>query len=110
MIADEVLPGRDETIAEGRVWLAFLGRAALDAALAEPLRDRYVRSHEAIAGGIALAQALGQAGPGLDPEREAIALVALADGLTAQILVGIVSHERAAEILRAHVDRIVKQP
>lgn len=109
-IAQEVLPGRPDTIAEQRVWLAFMARASLDPDLAGPIRARYLDSHRGIADGIAAAQALGQAEPDLDPWQEAQALVALVDGLTAQVLVGVITVATAFTILDAHLDRVLPYP
>lgn len=108
-MTEEVLPGRAETVAEERVWLAFMARAALEPDLAEPLRAHYRRSHEAIAEAITIAQSLGQAAPELDIARESHALVALTDGLTAHVLVGILPIEHAIAILDAHLDRLLRR-
>lgn len=109
-IGTEVLPSRPEKVAEERVWLAFMARAALTPGLAEPLRRRYAKSHTAIADMLAIAHALGQTAPGIDPHHEALTLTALADGLSAQILVGILTHEQAVRILHSHLDRVVRYP
>jgi AcrR family transcriptional regulator len=109
-IAQEVLPGRPDTIAEQRVWLAFMARASLDPDLADPIRARYLDSHREIAHGIAAAQALGQAEPDLDPQQEARAFVALVDGLTGQVLVGVLTVAEACTILDTHLDRLISHP
>lgn len=89
--------------AEARVWLAFVAQAAVTPSLAQVLRDSYAGLHELFvrllreaAGNLSSAHA----------EREARALLALTDGLTAHTLIGHLSPAEALGVLDAHVDRL----
>ncbi|WP_433009722.1 TetR/AcrR family transcriptional regulator [Kribbella sp. CA-294648] len=74
----------DESGAEGRIWLAFLARAAVDPALRQIHVDgaNEIREHCRLA--FEYARSLGQVPPSLDAEAEARGLAAFADGLAAQ--------------------------
>ncbi|MEW1632862.1 TetR/AcrR family transcriptional regulator [Streptomyces sp. NPDC093801] len=104
--ATEVALLRGEHRAEARVWLAFVAQAAVSAPLAETLRTNYA-ALEAL-----FARLLGEAAGGrplpvpLDPRREARALLALADGLTAHVLIGHLTADGAQEVLHAHLARL----
>lgn len=74
------------SLAETRVWLAFIARAAIDPALATAQREQYAGLAELVALLIRAAQTHGQARPELDPDQEADALVTLTDGLNIQLL------------------------
>ncbi|MFI6526423.1 TetR/AcrR family transcriptional regulator [Streptomyces uncialis] len=101
--AAEVSLLRGEHRAEARVWLAFVAQAAVSEALAEPLRANYVAVEEMFTRLVAeVAEDTGSAGH-LDPVRAARTLLALADGLTAHVLVGHLTAEEAHDILHAHL-------
>lgn len=89
---------------EAQVWLAFVARAAVTPALAQILKDGYPGLHEMLAGLIREAAAL--AGTTVDAELEARTLLALADGLTVQVLLGQVRQQEAEEILDAYLARL----
>ncbi|MFH0242052.1 TetR/AcrR family transcriptional regulator [Streptomyces sp. HK10] len=91
----EVSLSAEEHRAEARVWLAFVARAAVNPALAEVVRGAYSELR-----GL-LARLIDEAAqpPCRRPEREADALLALADGLTVHVLLGRLSSEAASEIL-----------
>lgn len=69
---------------EWRVWLAFWGRAAADAALAAEQRGWYERWRGLVRGLILTCQEEGSLPAELDAAREAELLVALVDGLGLQ--------------------------
>lgn len=101
--ATEVALLREEHRAEARVWLAFLAQAAVSEALAGPLKASYAALEEAFArlveeGGAGAARAVP-----LDPRREARTLLALADGLTAHVLIGHLTAGAARDVLDAHL-------
>jgi AcrR family transcriptional regulator len=106
-MADEVLPGSPEILAEARVWLAFVARAATSPALAEPLREYYAEQARAGHEGLAMAHLTGAVGPDLDPTADTLTIVALIDGLVTQVLLGVLDHDRAADLLRRHLDRLM---
>ncbi|MEO3766455.1 TetR/AcrR family transcriptional regulator [Streptomyces sp. B8F3] len=93
----------DENRAEARVWLAFVAQAAVSDALAGTLRANYAGVHEVFVR--LLAEAGEDAGRDvpLDPQREARALLALADGLTVHVLVGHLTPHEAHDVLHAHL-------
>ncbi|MEV0258515.1 TetR family transcriptional regulator C-terminal domain-containing protein [Streptomyces sp. NPDC050732] len=90
----------DET--EARVWGAFVAHAAVSGELAKVLRETYAKLHELLVWLIGYGQDTGELRPGLDPSAEARALVALTDGLTAQVLVGHHTPESARGVLKRY--------
>ncbi|MFE7188168.1 TetR/AcrR family transcriptional regulator [Kitasatospora sp. NPDC057541] len=99
--AEELALLRAEHRSEARVWLAFLAQAAVSEALAGPLRAGYAASEELFLG------LLAEAGVAQEVrEVEVRALLALVDGLTAHVLVGRLTEDRAAEVLHAHLERL----
>jgi AcrR family transcriptional regulator len=80
----EGLPLDRERRTEVRLWFAFLGLALTRPALARAQRDAYRSWRRMLAGALREAQGRGDLAPGLDCEREAAALIALADGLAVQ--------------------------
>ncbi|MEU6059768.1 TetR/AcrR family transcriptional regulator [Streptomyces sp. NPDC047097] len=107
--AGEVALVRAEHRAEARIWLAFLAQAAVSPPLAGHLRTGYAALQGLFTRLIEEAAA-GGAGAGLDPEREARTLLALADGLTAQVLVGHLTERAAEEVLDAQLARMWAGP
>ncbi|MGW3183651.1 TetR/AcrR family transcriptional regulator [Kitasatospora sp. NPDC001119] len=124
LVAGEVALLREEHRAEARIWLAFVAGAAVNPALAATLRSSYAALEElvvrlvaeAAGGGSALGgaaaggpaaggSALGgaDAGGAVDARTEARTLLALADGLTAHVLVGHRTVAEAEEVLHAHL-------
>ncbi|MER6958887.1 TetR family transcriptional regulator C-terminal domain-containing protein [Streptomyces sp. NPDC000618] len=103
---DEIALLREEHRAEARIWLAFVAQAAVDGSLARPLRDSYAALQSLFAGLIAQAAEDGPADEGTappDPQAEARTLLALADGLTAHVLIGHLTAEEAEEVLHTHL-------
>jgi AcrR family transcriptional regulator len=80
----EALPLDEERRAEVRVWFAFLGLALTRPVLARAQRVAYRGWRELLATTLREAQRRGEIDPDLDAEDEAVALVALADGLAIQ--------------------------
>ncbi|MER7758715.1 TetR/AcrR family transcriptional regulator [Streptomyces sp. NPDC097619] len=119
----------EEHRAEAKVWLAFVAQAAVSPALAGPLRRNYALLQEAFTGLIAEARAAApgsgsRCAPGsgsgsgsgsdadstsgagatpFDAEREARTVLALADGLTAHVLIGHLTPRQAQEVLHGHL-------
>ncbi|MFK0016430.1 TetR/AcrR family transcriptional regulator [Streptomyces sp. NPDC091027] len=99
---------------EARVWLAFLAQAAVDETLAETMRRNQAALQEVFTGLISQAcqgQVQGGDGDGdgavaLDAAREARTVLALADGLTAHVLVGHLTPAEAHEVLHSHLSRL----
>ncbi|MYS87523.1 TetR/AcrR family transcriptional regulator [Embleya scabrispora] len=99
--------------AEARVWLAFVAQAAVSDALAEPLRVNYTALQEAFTHLVTAAAAdrptTDRAAP-LDPQREARALLALADGLTTHVLIGHLTPDQARDVLHTHLENLWHRP
>ncbi|MGW3296787.1 TetR/AcrR family transcriptional regulator [Streptomyces xiamenensis] len=114
--ATEVSLLREEHRAEARVWLAFVAQAAVSEPLARTLTANYADLQEAFTRLIAEAVE-GTEGAGgtdhavsLDPRREARTLLALADGLTAHVLIGHLGAPEAHEVLDAHLAGLWERP
>ncbi|MEV6580077.1 TetR/AcrR family transcriptional regulator [Streptomyces sp. NPDC051582] len=104
--ATEVALLREEHRAEARVWLAFVAQAAVSEPLAATLKVNYAGLQESFAQLIAeAAEGAGHTAP-LDAQREARTLLALADGLTAHVLIGHLAPQEAQEVLHAHLGRL----
>ncbi|MGW2376234.1 TetR/AcrR family transcriptional regulator [Kitasatospora sp. NPDC001683] len=99
-VVGEVALLRDEHRAEARIWLAFLAAAAVNPALAAGLRTSYADLEGLLAGLIAEASGAADAADATatavrrEARSAARTLLALADGLTAHVLIG---HRTAAE-------------
>jgi len=98
----------DEYPAEGRAWLAFLARATVHPALREEhlAGEREIRERCRLA--FQAARETGEAPPGIDPEAEARALAAFAEGLALQRVLepDTLSGEEVRARLRRYLDRI----
>jgi AcrR family transcriptional regulator len=80
----EALPLDRDRRTEVRLWFAFLGLALTRPVLARAQRDAYRAWRRMLAATLREAQERGDLAPDLDCEREAAALIALADGLAVQ--------------------------
>lgn len=104
-VTNEIALLREEHRAEARIWLAFVAQAAFSEPLAGPLRTSYAALQHLLVRLIAEAtggSADEDATPP-DPQHEARTLLALADGLTAHVLIGHLTAEEAREVLHAHL-------
>ncbi|MDV9186902.1 TetR/AcrR family transcriptional regulator [Streptomyces sp. SR27] len=102
----EVALLREEHHAEARVWLAFLAQAAVSEPLADTLKAGYTPLLETFTRLIReVGESAGSTVP-VDPRREAHALLALADGLTAHVLIGRLTSQEAQDVLHAHLDNL----
>lgn len=111
--ATEIALLREEHRAEARVWLAFVAQAAVIDALAETVKASYAALQDLFTR--LITEAVGSSRPSedgtsFDPHSEARALLALADGLTAQVLIGHLAPEAAAEVLDTHLARLRQRP
>jgi TetR/AcrR family transcriptional regulator, transcriptional repressor of bet genes len=93
------------------VGLAFTARSVVSPPLAELYAEGYRALVEALEGALRLAVVQGEAAPGIDPRREAVAAAALADGLAWHLLCapGALTPNEAVGALDAHVDRLIPQ-
>ncbi|MFJ7295239.1 TetR/AcrR family transcriptional regulator [Streptomyces collinus] len=108
--ATEVSLLREEHRAEARVWLAFVAQAAVSEVLATTLKANYAALQEAFTRLISEADESADRAAPLDPQREARALLALADGLTTHVLVGHLTPQEAHDVLHAHLAGLWEQP
>ncbi|WP_210414572.1 TetR/AcrR family transcriptional regulator [Microlunatus elymi] len=101
------LPLDEERAREGRVYIAFLARAAVDPRLAAVQQRFLAAQRTACAQGFRIAVDRGQAQPGLDPVRAAATTVALVDGLLVQLLTDPsgLSHALVLKIIKDHLAR-----
>ncbi|MEU8825421.1 TetR family transcriptional regulator C-terminal domain-containing protein [Streptomyces sp. NPDC048636] len=107
--ATEIALLRRQHRAEARVWLAFVAQAAVSEPLAAKLRISYAALQDLLARLLTEASESGPADDNpatLDPQREARALLALADGLTSHVLIGHLTAEDAEDALHAHLVRL----
>ncbi|AZM87380.1 TetR/AcrR family transcriptional regulator [Streptomyces sp. W1SF4] len=109
--ATEVALLREEHRAEARVWLAFVAQAVVSPPLAETLRANYAALHATFARLITEACEDADGPPArVDPQREARAVLALADGLTTHVLIGHLRPREAEEVLHAHLRGLWEGP
>ncbi|MFE6844080.1 TetR/AcrR family transcriptional regulator [Streptomyces sp. NPDC057686] len=101
--ATEISLLREEHRAEARVWLAFVAQAAVSEPLAGTLKANYAALQESFTQLIAEAAEDADRAVPLDPQREARTLLALADGLTAHVLIGHLTPNEAQDVLHAHL-------
>lgn len=85
------------------MWLAFVAQAAVSEALAKTLKVNYAALQEAFTRLISEAREDADGAAPLDPEREARTLLALADGLTAHVLIGHLTPQEAHDVLDARL-------
>lgn len=107
-LLEDSLPLDDERRVEWKVWLTFWGHASFSASVAEHHHRRYSRWRQMIAEIVESAQRAGEVLAGLDPEREAEALVAFVDGLALQAMLepGVFIPERQLALLHDHLQRL----
>lgn len=102
----EMLPVSEQARAEAPVWIAFLSRAIVEPQLATAVTHNGRDLPGFIAETIRRAQHAGTASPDLVPCREATTLLALADGMMIQLLIGQLQADEALATLDYHLDRI----
>ncbi len=110
-ILTEALPADDERRAFTVLYTAYFALSLTDPALAiGPL----VRNSDAVAGAVAAqlraAQAAGDTPACLDPDLEALSLLAMSAGLGTSVLAGQSSPGQAQAVIDYHLDRLFPQP
>lgn len=111
-ITRTLLPLDEERRLELSVWLEFLPATANDPEMAELHRATTRQLVDGLAEGLAAAQHHGELSTGLDPQTEAAALVAFADGLTIHQLTtpDVFDDATAEHLLRQHFARLFSDP
>jgi len=102
-VFEEMLPLDEERRIGIRVWMAFLARAVVDPDMEAFMRGTFQNSQRFFRGLLADARDRGELAPGIDPDRAAISLFALVDGLVSHVLIG---HYTGDEALRAVDDAL----
>lgn len=104
----EGLPLDRDRRSEVRLWFAFLGLALTRPALARAQRDAYRAWRRLLAEALSQAQERGDVAADLDCEREAAALIALADGLAVQATFEprALTPERQLELVDERLERL----
>ncbi|WP_319459126.1 TetR/AcrR family transcriptional regulator [Micromonospora sp. RTP1Z1] len=103
----ELLPLDESRRADGRVALAFLAYTAVRPTVAAALHQETAGLLAFVAGQIRLAQAAGTADRRVDPDRAAVGLLAIMEGLGVYLLGGHYSPETALAALAAQLDLVL---
>jgi BetI-type transcriptional repressor, C-terminal len=106
----EVLPLDERRAVEGRVYLAFVARAAVTPSLAAVQRRLTGAMRTLCEQALRLAEKRGQARPGLDAEAAAAGVVVTVDGLLLHVLtdpVGMPAVDLAVRVLDEHLRRLL---
>jgi AcrR family transcriptional regulator len=106
-MAAEMLPLDDRRRAERRTGQAFGARAGAVPELAESLREGQSWLHDRVADLIIQARRTGRAPGDLDPAHESVVFLALIEGLTAEIMLGLRDPDAALATVGYHVRRIL---
>ncbi|MBO8192989.1 TetR family transcriptional regulator C-terminal domain-containing protein [Streptomyces oryzae] len=100
----------EESRRQAHVWLAFVAHAPASERLAAVLKDTYAKLHDLLVRLLRYGQDTGEVAADLDAAREAHALLALADGLTAHVVAGHHSSATALAVLQRQVDQVLVEP
>ncbi|MGI5273092.1 TetR/AcrR family transcriptional regulator [Nonomuraea sp. CA-218870] len=106
-MATEMLPLDERRKAERRAGQAFGARAGAVPEMARSIREGRKWLHDRVAELITRAQRDGEAPDELDPEFEAAVLLALIEGLTAEIMLGVRDPDAALATVGYHVRRVL---
>jgi DNA-binding transcriptional regulator YbjK len=95
---------------QARVWAGYLAKATVEPHVAQLYQKVYAELGIIVADLIRAARDAGEAPADLDPQRAAVGLLALADGLTLHVLVGLRTHETASAAMADHLDGLLRKP
>ncbi|MQA97055.1 MAG: TetR family transcriptional regulator [Streptosporangiales bacterium] len=103
-----LLPLDEERVREGRMLLAYMARASVNPRLARPHIEGTLEIRRLTAAALRQAERDGEVAPGIDPEREAIALAAYVDGLAVHMLSapGSLTPSTARSLLDSYLNRL----
>jgi AcrR family transcriptional regulator len=101
-----MLPLDDDGRFEAPLWVAFLARAVHARPLAELLRQAARLLTEVLVDRLRSAGEAGELAPGVEPERAALTLLALADGLMLRLLLDPASMKMAVAAVEDSLDRL----
>jgi len=102
----ELLPLDEDRRLEAYVGFAFLTRAVVQPGIADSLRRQYRLLQEFVAEQIRAGQRAGTTTADLDPDREAVTLLALVDGLAAHCLADVDAKAAALAAFDGHLRRL----
>lgn len=102
----EMLPVDDERTGDAHVWIAFLSRASAAGELAARINKTHAELQAHIIDQLRRGQRDGSVGVHVDPTREARTLLAVLDGLTMHVLIGLHTPTDAEHALDAHLDSL----
>ncbi|GAA4512995.1 TetR/AcrR family transcriptional regulator [Actinoallomurus oryzae] len=108
VVLTELVPYDAVTRAHLRVRQSFTAAALADDAIAGRLRDDYARLHTRLAELLRQDQATGRLRPGVEPDQEAVTLVALAEGLAYYVLIGVYPAGAARERLHTAISGLYR--
>jgi AcrR family transcriptional regulator len=109
-VITELLLSEEQYRDQARVWAGYLAKATVAPRLADLYQTVYVELGDIVAGLFRAARDVGEAPADLDPDRAAVSVLALADGLTLHVLVGLRTHEVALAALTDHLDNLLRMP
>ncbi|MER5780284.1 TetR family transcriptional regulator C-terminal domain-containing protein [Streptomyces mobaraensis] len=104
--AAEMLPLDEETRTGLLVGIAYFVRAINDERIRRHAKEGQPKLRAFFAEQFREAVERGEAVPGLDPEMEAMLLIALTDGLTSSALMEVITPEEAMELVDRHLGRL----
>jgi DNA-binding transcriptional regulator YbjK len=108
-VLTEILLSEQQYRDQARVWAGYLARATVEPRAAALYQQVYTELGDIVAGLLRAARDAGDAPADLDPHRAAAALLALADGLTLHVLVGLRTHEAALAAMTDHLDGLLQR-
>jgi AcrR family transcriptional regulator len=108
-LLEELLSTDPVTRPRAIVWLAFLSKASVEPQLAERLRTYYRATLNDVSSLILEGTHAGEFQPNLPAETCAATLLSLIDGLSANLLVGVVTPQTAQGIVRETSRQLLRQ-
>ena len=106
VLLSTMVPIDEDSLFEAPLWVAFLARAVVEPGLGGRLRDNGKALLDFVAGQLHTAQQAGEIAEDLDPEMEAVSLLALSDGLMIRALIETGRTASPLAALDYHLDRI----
>lgn len=110
IVLTELIPYDAETWAHMRVRQSFGALALVEEPIAARMRDAYGRFHEQMAELLRREQEDGRIPEDREPEQDAVALVALAEGLAYYVLIGATPAEDARDRVLAAIEDVYAAP
>jgi TetR/AcrR family transcriptional regulator, transcriptional repressor of bet genes len=106
-IVQEMLPVDDDAKAGSLMNLSFLLEAARNEKLGAHARRRALALRNVLEGQLALAMRADELSAGHDPTSEAARLIGLAEGLRANLHLGVLSTEETLTLMEQYLDRVL---